>query len=79
MDEYKKDHPYCEFKGCDEPTDDVHHRAGSCGVLIYEKKFMLSLCRPHHDWLHFTGEGKRYAWDNGLLVCPDVALREISK
>jgi hypothetical protein len=75
MQEYKEATPFCQIPGCHNRTQDVHHRAGSAGVLIHEKRFFMALCRPCHDRIHHTGAGKKEAYEKGYLLAPDIALR----
>jgi len=46
-----KEHPTCEFKGCNNPGNDLHHKKPRNTHLCDETIFM-SVCRSHHNWIH---------------------------
>lgn len=59
-------HPYCQV--CEEfglnqpfkantmhtidPSEDVHHKAGRRGDLLFDTRHFLATCRRHHDEIH---------------------------
>lgn len=49
-EEYFKDHPVCEFPGCESTDVTLHHALGRIGRLLYDKKHFKSLCWPHHKF-----------------------------
>lgn len=46
--QWKLDNPVCKYPGCNKPTEDCHH-SYSRGKYINDKRFMIPLCREHHD------------------------------
>ena len=49
-DEFLKERPVCEWDGCDSREVTLHHGAGKIGSLLWNKKYMKSLCWPHHEY-----------------------------
>lgn len=49
--EYMTEHNICEFPGCSSNNISLHHMAGRCGKLLYDKKYFKSLCIPHHNYV----------------------------
>lgn len=49
--EYMKEHQNCEFEGCKKRANDLHHKRGRVGDLLTDKRYFLSLCRDHHNWV----------------------------
>lgn len=62
--EYFKDHPVCEFEGCESTAITLHHVAGRCGSLLTDKQHFKSLCWPHH---RFVEENPLEAFKMGLV------------
>ena len=54
-DLFKKAHPVCEcwgeMAGCAVATEDVHHTRGRAGLLLFDIRHFLPVCRPCHDWI----------------------------
>ena len=56
---YKRLHPLCEacpkIRGVGttdrNPTDDVHHRKGRAGLLLFDIRHYLAVCRQCHQWI----------------------------
>lgn len=55
--EFKTRHPFCQV--CEEfhpaskaRTEDVHHRKGRRGDLLFDTRHFLATCRRHHDEIH---------------------------
>lgn len=46
--EYLIEHIRCEVKGCNRVSEDVHHKKGRVGKLLYDKRFFMAVCRNHH-------------------------------
>lgn len=51
-DEYMAAHEVCEVKGCGSPANDLHHKAGRVGSLLYDKDYFMAVCRGCHDYIH---------------------------
>lgn len=64
-DEYMGDHPVCEVKGCMQPSEDNHHRAGKIGKLFTDKRYFLAVCRYCHGEIH-NNPGKAY--EDGYMI-----------
>ena len=47
-DQYFKEHPICEFPGCESTKITCHHKKGRVGNLMFEN--FCSLCLFHHQW-----------------------------
>ena len=45
---WKEENSICVYPGCECEAVDCHHSGGR-GILINNKKFMIPLCRLHHD------------------------------
>lgn len=50
-DEYFKEHPICEFPGCNSTKVTLHHMRGRIGSFLTNKKYFKSLCWPHHRYV----------------------------
>jgi hypothetical protein len=46
--EYLTKNIRCEVKGCNRVSEDVHHKKGRVGKLLYDEKYFLAVCREHH-------------------------------
>ena len=62
--EYAKEHPICEVKGCASLAQDLHHKAGR-GSKIADKEYFMAICRYHHSFCHANPS---WARANGYLV-----------
>lgn len=52
--EYFLDHPTCEYPGCNSENRTLHHGAGRCGSLFWDKKYFKTLCPEHHSWVELN-------------------------
>lgn len=50
-DRYFKDHPVCEYIGCNSQDVTLHHMRGRLGSLLTDKRYFKSLCLPHHQFV----------------------------
>jgi hypothetical protein len=48
--EYLIGHPYCEFPGCCEHAQQIHHKAGRRGNNFF--RHWMAICDPHHKWIN---------------------------
>lgn len=55
-DLYFKDHPVCEFPGCNSTKITLHHMGGRIGDLLHDMRYFKSLCWPHHQWVELNPE-----------------------
>lgn len=46
--EYLTEHIRCEVKGCNRVSEQLHHRKGRIGKLLYDERFFMAVCREHH-------------------------------
>jgi hypothetical protein len=46
--EYLTAHIRCEVKGCNHVSEDIHHKRGRLGKLLYDERYFLAVCRDHH-------------------------------
>lgn len=46
--EYLTEHIRCEVKKCNKVSEDVHHKKGRVGKLLYDERYFLAVCRDHH-------------------------------
>jgi hypothetical protein len=49
-DQYLKDHPICEFPGCQDMKVELHHKCGRVGELLTNSNYFCSLCNSHHKF-----------------------------
>lgn len=75
--EYQALYPHCASLGCGRSLlkgdlIDLHHRGGKNGPLYWCKKYFMSLCREHHNWVK---DHQDQARANGWLV--DVSSDEV--
>lgn len=70
---YRCTHPYCEAcfviwppqqKAAQHFADDTHHKKGRDGLLLFDVRYFLSVCRPAHNWI---GDHPAEAKKLGLL------------
>jgi hypothetical protein len=63
--EYLTKHIRCEVKGCNHVSEDVHHKKGREGKLLYDERFFMAVCRDHHTQI----EGDPvWAKENGYSI-----------
>lgn len=75
---FKAAHPWCQTcvsidgvrPAFARPTDDVHHSRGKTGLLYFDVRRFVAVCRPCHDWIHANpakavelGISEKGAWD----------------
>lgn len=46
--EYLTERIRCEVKGCNRVSEDLHHKRGRTGNLLYDKRYFMAVCRKHH-------------------------------
>lgn len=49
-EKYFKDHPVCEFPGCQSTDITLHHSKGRVGAFLTDKRWFKSLCWKHHKY-----------------------------
>ena len=50
-DKFLKDHPICQYPGCNSREVTLHHAAGRIGSFLTDKRHFRSLCWPHHQFI----------------------------
>lgn len=50
-DQYFLEHPVCEFPGCNSTELTLHHKKGRLGDLLFDVKYFMSVCLPHHTYI----------------------------
>ncbi len=50
-DQFMLAHPVCQFKGCNLPATDLHHKK-SRAYHLCDVEIFMSICREHHTWVH---------------------------
>jgi hypothetical protein len=63
--EYLTAHIRCEVKGCNRVSEDVHHKRGRIGKLLYNEKYFMAVCREHHTEIEMNPD---WAIKNGYSV-----------
>jgi len=63
--EYLTAHVRCEVKGCNRVSEDVHHKKGRIGKLLYNEKYFRSVCRFHHTEIEMNPD---WAIKNGYSL-----------
>ena len=64
---FKAAFPYCEackaIRHCNaahaRPTEDVHHKRGKVGLLYFDVRHWISVCRACHTWIGDNIEAAR--------------------
>jgi hypothetical protein len=46
--EYLTAHIRCEVKGCNKVGEQLHHRKGRIGKLLYDERYFMAVCNEHH-------------------------------
>ena len=76
-DKYLSEHPICEVADCNNPTTNLHHKAGRTGYfdeesrfkglkLLWDVRFFMACCSQcHPKRIH---ENPKWAYENGYLV-----------
>ena len=47
-DKYMKEHPVCEWEGCNKLSNDLHHKNGKTNEMLYNVFYFMAICRSHH-------------------------------
>lgn len=63
--EYLTAHIRCEVKGCNRVSEDVHHKKGRVGKLLYDERYFLAVCRDHHTLIECSPD---WAIENGYSL-----------
>ena len=50
--EYMGSVKVCEFKGCNHKPQDLHHKNGRVGAMVFNTAYFMAVCRVHHNWIH---------------------------
>ena len=50
-DKYMTEHPNCECN-CGKPSQDLHHKNGRTGKMVYNVKYFMAVSRECHNRIH---------------------------
>ncbi len=64
-DKYMKEHPNCEVKECNKPSQDLHHMNGRTNERLYDTNHFMAICRRCHTKID---EDPIWARENGYLI-----------
>ena len=66
-DDYMAEHDICEVKGCENPSNQLHHKKGRDGKLLIDTAYFMACCGVCHPRkIHETHV--KWAYDNGYLI-----------
>lgn len=54
--EYLTKNLRCEVKGCNHVVEEIHHKKGKIGKLLYDEKYFMAVCRKHHTEIELNPE-----------------------
>lgn len=63
--EYLTKHIRCEVPGCNHAAEELHHQKGRIGKLLYNEKYFMGVCIPHHRKIE---DDPTWAIENKLSV-----------
>jgi len=63
-DKYMLDNPKCEC-GCGRDSEDLHHKNGRRGKMVYNIKYFMAVARVCHTKIH---ENPEWAREKGYLI-----------
>lgn len=59
---YMDNHKICEC-GCGRASNDLHHKAGRVGKLLYDENYFMAVNRFCHGWIHANPkESRKKGW-----------------
>lgn len=59
---YMNNNPICE-RCHDKHSDQLHHRAGRIGKLLYDQRYFMAVCDPCHKYIELNPlEAKENGW-----------------
>lgn len=77
-DEYMKEHLICEVKGCNNRSNNLHHKAGRDGPLLHMKKYFMACCGDCHPRrIHFEEDYPGWSRENKYIIT--VNLKTVNK
>jgi hypothetical protein len=72
--EYLISHPYCEFPGCCDHAQQIHHKAGRRGNNFF--RHWMAICDAHHKWINRNPAEAR---EMNLVISEPVIRRKLRK
>ncbi|WP_448596759.1 hypothetical protein [Thermoleptolyngbya sp.] len=63
-EEYLKNHPNCQVRGCKRLACDIHHKAKRDGERLTDQKHWMAVCRECHAYI---GNNPAWAYQQGYL------------
>lgn len=65
-DKYLNEHPICEVHDCNNPSNQLHHKKGRVGKLLYDDEFFMACCGVCHPArIH---ENSEWSYEHGYLI-----------
>lgn len=65
-DKYLSENTECEVHGCENPSDNLHHKAGRVGSLLYNVDYFMACCGIcHPKRIH---EDPAWAREQGYII-----------
>lgn len=65
-DKYLSDNPTCQVDYCENPTTNLHHKAGRNGELLYDVRYFMACCSEcHPQRIH---ENPEWAREKGYII-----------
>lgn len=62
--EFLEENPNCQFKGCNEKANQVHHKFGR-GVYLLKKETFMAVCHHHHVIIEHNPE---WSYEHGYSM-----------
>lgn len=63
--EYLRENPVCEVSGCNHKADQIHHRKGRVGDLLFNKDFFFA---THIECHHEIETNPKWAYENNYSI-----------
>jgi hypothetical protein len=62
-DAFLEAHPWCQFPGCANRTEVLHHKRGRRGLRLLDERWWAASCDFHNDFAETrTGESLELGW-----------------
>lgn len=66
-DKYLEEHEFCEVRGCNNKTTNLHHKKGRSGKLLTDVRYFMACCSEcHPKKIHM--EDPKWARENGYIL-----------
>ncbi len=68
-DRYLQENKVCEVDGCNNNSNNLHHKAGRNGELLYDVRYFMACCGDCHPRrIHFEPDYAGWARDMGYIL-----------